>query len=75
METYDYCDREGIRMYGGGQFELGVGREQAQLLASIFHADGPNDLAPTGWNAVQPTGPLLSSPLQLSPAATGLRLA
>ncbi|MEI7889113.1 MAG: hypothetical protein WCI34_02275 [Actinomycetes bacterium] len=75
METYDYCNEAGIRMYGGGQFELGVGRDQAQLLASVFHANGPNDLAPTGWNAAAPVGPLLSSPLRLSPAATGLRLA
>ena len=34
-------------MYGGGQFELGHGREQIQRLASLFYADGPNDVAPS----------------------------
>ncbi len=30
-------------MYGGGIRELGVGREQIELLALLFHADAPND--------------------------------
>src|SRR5947208_14516517 len=29
-ETYDYCGQHGIRIYGGGQFELGPGRGQIQ---------------------------------------------
>ncbi len=45
-DTYDYCAEHGIGAYGGGQFELGPGRGQAQYLASLFHADTPNDLAP-----------------------------
>lgn len=48
LDTYDHCAQLGIGMYGGGQFELGLGRTQNQLLAAIFHADTPNDLAPTG---------------------------
>ena len=44
--TYDYCAEHGIGAYGGGQFELGPGRGQAQYLASLFHPDTPNDLAP-----------------------------
>ena len=32
--------------YGGGMGELDVGRGQIQLLASLFHPDGPNDVAP-----------------------------
>ena len=35
--AYDYCDAKGIGAYGGGQFELGVGRDQIQLLAALFH--------------------------------------
>jgi L-alanine-DL-glutamate epimerase-like enolase superfamily enzyme len=35
--AYDYCDERGIRAYGGGQFELGVGRGHIQYLASLFH--------------------------------------
>ena len=46
-DTYDYCDARGIGAYGGGQFELGPGRGQAQYLASLFHPDTPNDLAPS----------------------------
>ena len=45
-ETYDYCAEHGIGAYGGGQWELGVGRGQIQVLASLFHPDTPNDTAP-----------------------------
>ena len=38
FDFYDACEREGIGLYGGGQFELGPGRDQIQLLASLFHA-------------------------------------
>ena len=37
-------------MYGGGQFELGIGRMQIQELASLFHPDMPNDVAPAAFN-------------------------
>ena len=47
LDAYDYCAERGIGNYGGGQFELGVGRGQIQYLASLFHADAPNDVAPT----------------------------
>lgn len=67
FDFYDACEREGIALYGGGQFELGVGRGQIQLLASLFHADAPNDVAPGGFNATQPVEGLPSSPLVLSP--------
>ena len=50
LDAYDYCAAQEIGNYGGGQFELGVGREQIQYLASLFHADAPNDVAPTGFN-------------------------
>ena len=53
----------GITMYGGGQFELVRGRGQIQYLASLFHADGPNDVAPLGYDgpAAEPGTP--ASPL------------
>ena len=50
LDAYAYCEEHGIGNYGGGQFELGVGRGQNQYLASMFHADAPNDVAPTGYN-------------------------
>ena len=52
--TYDYCAERGIGAYGGGQFELGPGRGQAQYLASLFHHDTPNDLAPVGFHENDP---------------------
>ena len=70
-DAYDYCAERGIGAYGGGQFELGPGRGQAQYLASLFHADTPNDLAPAGFNENQPGPGLPSSPLPPAPAPTG----
>ena len=71
--TYDYCAEHGIGAYGGGQFELGPGRGQAQYLASLFHPDTPNDLAPAGFNVQDPAPGLPSSPLPPQPSATGVR--
>ncbi len=73
MATYDFCTERGIGAYGGGQTELGPGRGQAQYLASLFHPDTPNDLAPAAYNLNQPPAGLPSSPLEPSPEATGFR--
>ena len=73
LDTYDYCADHGIGNYGGGQFELGAGRGQNQYLASLFHADAPNDVAPTGYNLPDPPAGLPSSPLPPTPDATGFR--
>jgi hypothetical protein len=74
FDFYDHCEANGIALYGGGQSELGPGRGQIQLLASIFHPDGPNDVAPSGWDqdAFPATG-LPTSPLDPAPDATGFR--
>jgi hypothetical protein len=66
FDFYDACEREGIALYGGGQFELGPGRAQIQLLASLFHPDAPNDVAPSGYNATEPVAGLPVSPLELT---------
>ncbi len=63
FDFYDACAREGIALYGGGQFELGPGRGQIQLLASLHHADAPNDVAPSGYNSTEPVPGLPVSPL------------
>lgn len=70
---YDYCAQHGIGAYGGGQFELGVGRGQAQYLASLFHPETANDLAPGGYNHPVPADGLPSSPLAPRPSPTGFR--
>ena len=71
FDFYDACEREGIALYGGGQFELGRGRDQIQLLASLFHADAPNDVAPAGFNAVTAVTGLPQSPLSPGAPAPG----
>ena len=71
--TYDYCVESGIGAYGGGQFELGPGRGQAQYLASLFHPDTPNDLAPVGFHDNDPRPGLEASPLTPAPSAIGFR--
>jgi L-alanine-DL-glutamate epimerase-like enolase superfamily enzyme len=73
LDAYDYCAAHGIGNYGGGQFELGVGRGQIQYMASLFHADAPNDVAPTGFNLPVATPGLPSSPLAPAPSASGFR--
>ncbi len=73
LETYDYLAAQGIGAYGGGQFELGPGRGQIQYLASLFHPDAPNDVAPSAYNEPEPRPGLPQSPLPPAPAATGFR--
>ena len=75
LEFYDRCAEHGIALYGGGQFELGPGRGQIQLLASLFSADGPNDVAPGGYNDPEPRPGLETSPLDPRPEPTGFRRA
>jgi hypothetical protein len=73
LDCYDYLAERGIQAYGGGQFELGPGRGQIQYLASLFHPDTPNDVAPSGYNEPELRSGLPSSPLQPSPSKTGFR--
>jgi L-alanine-DL-glutamate epimerase-like enolase superfamily enzyme len=73
LDAYDYCAAEGIGCYGGGQFELGPGRGQNQYLASMFHPDTPNDIAPTGYNLPLPPDGLPPSPLEPVPHPIGFR--
>ncbi len=69
--TYDYCEAKGIGAYGGGQWELSIGRGHIQLLAALFHPDTPNDVAPGGYNANEPPSDLPESPLTVVPRSTG----
>ncbi|HEX7255477.1 MAG TPA: hypothetical protein VF236_06060 [Gaiellaceae bacterium] len=75
FETYDYCAANGIGMYGGGQFELGVGRGQIQYLASLFHPGSSNDVAPGGYNLTPVAPGLPSSPLDPGLEPVGFRRA
>jgi hypothetical protein len=75
LEVYARCARERRPMYGGGMGELGVGRGQIELLAALFHADAPNDVAPSAYNLDDPPDALPTSPLPPRPEATGFRWA
>jgi hypothetical protein len=72
-DCYDYLAERSIGAYGGGQFELGPGRGQIQYLASLFHPDTPNDVAPTGFNVADPPAGLPESPLEPALAPSGFR--
>jgi hypothetical protein len=63
LRTIEACEERGIQLYGGGQYELGVGRPQIQRLASVFYANGPNDVAPSVYNEGEPREGLPQSPL------------
>ena len=72
-DCYDYLADRGIGAYGGGQFELGPGRGQIQYLASLFHPDTPNDVAPGGYNLPETPPGLPTSPLDPQPSEIGFR--
>jgi len=74
LEAYEFCEANGIESYGGGQFELGPGRDQIQYLASLFHPHAPNDVAPGPYNDPEPVHGLPQSPLPSPSPAPGFRL-
>ena len=61
-------------LYGGGQFELGVGRDHVQALASLLYADGPNDVAPRDYHGDARPG-VPASPLRPLEQAAGFGFA
>jgi hypothetical protein len=71
LETIEACEEREIKMYGGGQYELGPGRLQIQRLASVFYPEGPNDVAPSVYNEGEPREGLPQSPLP-APDGPGL---
>ncbi|HEV2775889.1 MAG TPA: hypothetical protein VGV90_09885 [Solirubrobacteraceae bacterium] len=73
LGAYDYVEEHGISGYGGGMFEVGPGRGQVQYLASLFHADGPNDTSPAGFHEPEPPPGLPESPLEPTPPTSGFR--
>ena len=71
LETIDYCEERDVSLYGGGQFELGVGRDQIQALAALWYPDGPNDVAPRPYNDPNHEGDLPGSPIDVAPEGPG----
>jgi hypothetical protein len=72
FDTYDLCEARRLPMYGGGMGEIGPGRTQNQYLASLFHPDAPNDLAPVPCNEAELALDLPASPLLVQASETGL---
>ena len=73
FEAYEFCEQRGMGAYGGGQYELGVGRGHIQLLAALFHPNAPNDIAPGGYDELDPEPGLPGSPLDVDPSPRGFR--
>ena len=71
--VYEHCEREGLAIYSGGQGEVGPGRGQVQYMASLYHPDTPNDIAPSGYNDPAVPAGLPTSPMDPVPSATGFR--
>jgi hypothetical protein len=63
LDTIAYAEEHGITLYGGGQFELGVGRSHIQAIASVYYADSANDVAPSLYNEPQLPDDAPASPL------------
>ena len=71
FDTIAYCQSEGIKLYGGGQFELASGRTAIQTLASLWYPDAPNDVAPREFNDPDASPPYPKSPLKPNADAVG----
>lgn len=67
----DFADERGLTLYGGGQYELSVGRGQLHALASVCYPDGPSDIAPRAYNDPEPRAGLPSSPLSVPDRTPG----
>src|SRR4029078_223589 len=69
LDLYEHCERHRLRVYGRVMGELGVARGQIELLAALFHPDGPNDVAPSAYNEDDPAGGLARAPAAPAPPA------
>ncbi|MFB6169809.1 MAG: hypothetical protein ABEJ06_01560 [Haloarculaceae archaeon] len=72
LDAVDYALERDISLYGGGQFELGVGRQHIHALASLFYPDAPNDVAPRAYNDPEPTADVPASPLPVPENPSGM---
>jgi L-alanine-DL-glutamate epimerase-like enolase superfamily enzyme len=73
LDIYDHCEQSGVYMYGGGMGEREVARGQIELLASLFHPDSTNDVAPSPYNLADLPAGLPQSPLVPAGNVPGFR--
>jgi L-alanine-DL-glutamate epimerase-like enolase superfamily enzyme len=71
--VYEHCEGEGLRIYSGGQGEVGPGRGQVQYLASLYHPNTPNDIAPSGYNDPSVPAGMPTSPMDPAPTEIGFQ--
>ncbi len=69
----EWLTERGVEIYGGGQFELSVGRGQIMLLASLLYPQTANDVAPADYHAFNPGQSLPSSPQAPGAPVQGFR--
>jgi len=74
LDCVERAQAAGMELYGGGQFELGVGRDQIQALASLLYPAGPNDVAPRDYHGDAHAG-VPRSPLEPLTQAPGFGFA
>lgn len=70
--TLEAAADRSISCYGGGQFELAVGRQQAHAIASLWYPTAPNDIAPTAYHHPDRADTLPTSPLEPPASTVGL---
>ena len=70
--AYDHCAARGIGMYGGGQFELGVGRGQIQLLAGALPPRRAQRRRAGRLQRARPAARAAREPARPGPGADGL---
>jgi len=75
LETIAYAEQHDITLYGGGQFELGIGRSHIQAVASVYYAGSANDVAPSLYNEPHLPDDAPASPLAPPADPQGLAFA
>jgi len=74
FEAYDFCAERGMGAYGGGQYELGVGRgHRSSTWRRSSTPDAPNDIAPSGYDELDPEPGLPRARSSPTPEPTGFR--
>lgn len=71
LRCLEACRMRGWKAYVGGMFEVGVGRAQAAVLASLHTADAWNDLAPLAAAGASSPTPMEGTWEGFAPPETG----
>ena len=75
LDVYEHCEPTACACTAAGWASSGSARGQIELLAALFHPDGPNDVAPSAYNLTDLPAGLPESPLTPPTGMTGFRWA